>query len=184
MGLKRRPTSWLRLDELSNAIDNLEMCRRFLASIRSEVRWKWAILAWHQALYGFAICAVRGTDDLSVLRNPKNHASKLISIDEAIDRCKASEFLWPGATPLVISKDEQKVLTRLIKEFRNGFEHFRAMSWSIETSGMPALFRVGLGVLRRIALDSGAVRYDDLRQKRRVSTALRRLDSLVRERAV
>jgi hypothetical protein len=53
---------WLRPDELSNAIDNLEMCGHFLATLPHPVRWKWGILALHQAIYGFAICAVKGTD--------------------------------------------------------------------------------------------------------------------------
>lgn len=52
---------WLELDELENAIDNLEMASYFLEQIKSEKKWKWAIIATHQALYGFAICSIKGT---------------------------------------------------------------------------------------------------------------------------
>lgn len=165
--------NWLRLDELENAIDNLEMCARLLATIDSERRWKWGILTLHQALYGFAICAVGShTDPLSVLRNPKNHESHLISVQEALKRCKDRKILGPSVTPLTTTPDEDQALDRLIIEFRNGFEHFRPAAWSIETSGMPELFQHALRVICGIALDSGSVRYYSSDQEDRVRTAL------------
>ena len=164
--------NWLRLDELENAIDNLEMCGRFLVSIDSDRRWKWGILALHQALYGFAVCAVRGTNSLSVLRDPEDHESHLISIHEALARCKDQDFLWPGATALTTTPDEDRALDRLIREFRNGFEHFRPAAWSIEVSGMPGLFRHVLRVTRGISLDSSSVRYYSSEPEGRVRKAL------------
>jgi hypothetical protein len=176
--------NWLRLDELENAIDNLEMCHGFLATIRSELRWKWAILAWHQALYGFAICAIQGTNGLSVLRDPAKHNSQLISIHEAVERCRDPQFLRPGATPLNMSDGETKAIKRLIKEFRNGFEHFRPAAWSIEASGMPTLMLRGLRVLRGIAINSGSVVYYEDSQQTRVTEALDLLDAILTAPAV
>jgi hypothetical protein len=97
---------WFRLDEVDNAIDNLAMAGRLLLLIESERRWKWALMALHHALYGFAVCAVRGTDSLSVLRDPEDHESHLISIHEALARCKDKSCLWPGATPLTTTRAE------------------------------------------------------------------------------
>ena len=31
--------------------------------------WKWVCIALHGALYGFGICAIKGTDDSSVLED-------------------------------------------------------------------------------------------------------------------
>src|SRR4051812_41686803 len=45
-------------DSLNDAIDNLEMLNTFL---ESPVKWKWAFIAAHQAVYGFCICALSGT---------------------------------------------------------------------------------------------------------------------------
>jgi len=56
------PEKWLRLDEIENAIDNLEMVQHFLEHIPSDLKWKWTIISLHQALYGFLICALQGTD--------------------------------------------------------------------------------------------------------------------------
>jgi hypothetical protein len=178
------PEKWLSLDEVENAIDNLEMCRHFLTAIESELRWKWTVIAWHQALYGFAISAVQGMDQLSVLVDPGNHESKLISIHEALRRCKDSSLLWPGATPLVTTPDEDHALERLIQEFRNSFVHFRAISWSIETSGMPALLKHGFRVVRGIALDSQSVRYYDSDREDRVRAALNGIGHELQSRAV
>src|SRR2546426_9631731 len=89
---------WLRLDELTNAIDNLEMCSHFLATLPHPIRWKWAIVALHQTIYGFAICAVKGTDDQSVLKSRKSAKEpQLISIWEALKRANDPQDLLPGA---------------------------------------------------------------------------------------
>ena len=42
--------NWLRLDELENAINNLEMVKYFLEELDDPIRWKWATIALHQAL--------------------------------------------------------------------------------------------------------------------------------------
>lgn len=162
-------TPWLRLDERENAIDNLEMVGRLLGSIHSEHRWKWGILALHQALYGFAISAVQRSDPLSVLRDPEDHESHLISIHQALRRCRTGH---PGMLTLTTSPEEERALDLLIRHFRNGFEHFRPAAWSIETTGMPDIFRHVLRVVRYIALDSGGVRYYEEDQEPRVRSAL------------
>lgn len=53
-------TCWT-LTSIENAIDNVEMAGFFLRSIPTDWRWKWCIIATHQALYGFLICALQGT---------------------------------------------------------------------------------------------------------------------------
>ena len=79
---------WLRLDEVENAIDNLEACGLFLQEFPEPIRWKWAIIALHQALYGFAVAAIQGSDSTSVLKNPADHSSQLISFWEALKRTR------------------------------------------------------------------------------------------------
>jgi hypothetical protein len=172
MSSAERPENWLRLDEIEDAIDSLEMCGVLLAMLRDSVRWKWAIMALHQALYGFAISAVQGTDSLSVLQNRENPDSKLISIWEALKRARDSRYVWPGAAPLVTTAAEERAIERLSSEFRNGFEHFRPASWSIEVSGMPKIFHQVLRVVEFVALESGGIRYSEPHYADRVREAL------------
>ena len=153
------------------------MCGLFLEEIDASIRWKWAIIALHQALYGFAICAIRGTNSTSVLRNPDRPAtSQVIDVWTALDRAKSRDHIWPGATPLRISTDEDRAIRRLISEFRNGFEHFGAVSWSIEVSGMPLILRLVVRVTRFLALESGALRYESEEQHDEARAAFDRLD--------
>lgn len=172
-------TKWLRLDEVENAIDNLDTCQFLLNRSQQPIRWKWTIITLHQALYGFAICAVQGTDCMSVLKNPNDPNSQLIGVWEAIERAKDRQYLWPGASPLITTTEEDVAIQRIINEFRNGFEHFRPAGWSIEVAGIAALVGHVTRVVRFLALESGSVRYRTKVQQSRVRRALHQLDTTI-----
>ena len=173
---------WLRLDERSNSLDNLEMCAHFLEALPDPIRWKWAIIALHQALYGFAVAAVQGTDSWSVLKDPANPNSHLVSIWTAIERARDSAYLWPGGRPLVTSEDEVKAIEKLVKEFRNGFEHFSPAAWSIEVSGMPTILERVLRVVEGVAIATRSVRYEDDKQEVAARTAIGRVRAAIGSR--
>jgi hypothetical protein len=175
---------WLRLDELENAIDNLEMAAWFLERIRSEKKWKWTIIAIHQALYGFAICAVRGTDSRWLTeKRGKKKKEWLISIRKALQRAKDPKWMPFGNSKLLVTTpEEDAAIDRLVDEFRNEFEHFKPKHWSIEVSGMPDIIGHVLRVVRFLALESNCVTYAEEEQESRVEKALARLEQgLARE---
>jgi hypothetical protein len=175
---------WLRLDELENALDNLEMVSFFLKNIDDERKWKWAIIAMHQALYGFAICATTPTDSSLALRNPKDHESRLISIWTALERAKSEEWKkWGISAPLETSSEEDIAIDKLVKEFRNEFEHFRPKAWSIEITGMPEIIKHVLRVVRHLALDSNSVTYYDEGSEKRTKGAINSIESCLTESA-
>ncbi len=59
--VKIRP-KWLRLTEEINALDYLEKASYYIRETEVDVyAWKWVILALFGALYGFAICACKGS---------------------------------------------------------------------------------------------------------------------------
>jgi len=173
------PETWLRLDERTNALDNLEMCDYVLRTLPDPIRWKWAIITLHQALYGFAVAAVKGTDALSVLKNPADLNSHLISIWEAVRRTKDQSYIGPSGQPLVISKEEEHAIERLVNEFRNGFEHFAPTGWSIEVSGMSRILAHILRVIQGIAIGTHALRFYDINEERRLHEALSRVASVL-----
>ena len=52
---------FLEITSIDNAIDNLEMMVFILQTHKTLWRWKWCVIAAHQALYSFTICALEGT---------------------------------------------------------------------------------------------------------------------------
>lgn len=61
--------SW-HFTEKDNAMDYLKMCVRSLEDInRDHWAWKWVCIALHGAIYSFGVCAIKGTDDSSVLED-------------------------------------------------------------------------------------------------------------------
>ncbi len=68
--IRREKETWWRLDEKNNALDYLEMSVRSLMEVeQTPWAWKWVCIALHGAIYGFGICAIKGTDDSSVLED-------------------------------------------------------------------------------------------------------------------
>jgi hypothetical protein len=67
-------------NELENAVDYLEMLSHFLAEPMTGSRWKWVIIAAHQALYSFSICALRGTAPSLTVTDVKDESGKAIRL--------------------------------------------------------------------------------------------------------
>ena len=172
------PENWLQLDERSNALDNLKMCEHVLSHLPDPIRWKWAIIAMHQALYGFALAAIQGTNCNSVRRDPTNPESHVIPVRVALGRAKNAQYLWPDGTPLVTTPEEEHAVERVVNEFRNGFEHFAPAAWSIEVSGMPGLLSGVLRVVEGIAIGTNSVRYWDVDERATVVATTGRLRQL------
>jgi len=150
-------SKWLRLSEETNAFDYLERCLGFIRETEQNIlAWKWVVLSLHSALYGFAICAIKGTNHENVTIKTKNGDHILISFDKAIDRCEDPNFmsLHGQSKPLVLSKSQRESIRLLKKELRNPIEHYIPMGWSIEIHGMPQIAIDVLDVIRFLALNT------------------------------
>ncbi len=53
---------YLKIDGFSNAVDNLEKSCYFMAQSDDPYRWKWIAICLTDALYGFMICALEGSN--------------------------------------------------------------------------------------------------------------------------
>jgi hypothetical protein len=149
---------WLRFSEETNALDYLEQAYRYINETEKNINaWKWVILTLHGALYGFAICALKGTNPDNVTFETKEGKKRLIYFDESLKRCQDPK--WMKMT--VISKhlqlsDQQKESIRILKEWlRNEFEHYIPKGWLIEIHGIPQIVLDVLEVIRFLALETG-----------------------------
>lgn len=165
---------WLEFSEEINALDDLEKAYFFIQKIRQDKKaWKWVILCVYSAMYGFAICALKGTNpDRVIVKTRKG--DRLINFGEAIDKCQ--DPLSMKMT--VISKhlqlnDEQKYsIKKISEEFRNNFVHYIPKSWRIEVSGMPAIVKDCLEVIGFLALDTGNYTHLTKNQQRKVKSLI------------
>ena len=120
---------YIRFDTEKNALDSLRRAVEFMVKAESEPdHWKWFVIALHSALYGYSISAIRGTDSDRV----KSGGGRLIGFPEAIKRCKSADWTSQYGRPLTWNSERESSVRAITETLRNGFEHFRALSWSIE----------------------------------------------------
>jgi len=60
---------WLHTDETREAVVSLDMVEDCLHKVLSNVHyWKWVVIALHNALQGYMVLALRGSNSLNVLK--------------------------------------------------------------------------------------------------------------------
>jgi hypothetical protein len=144
---------WLRLTEEINALDFLEKGYYFIKQTElDKIAWKWVIISLHGALYGFAVCACKGTSSDNVIKN-----NRLINFDEALKKCQDKNIMHMTCNSkyLKLSDQQKWSIKKLKKEFRNNFEHYIPTSWSIEIHGMPRIILDVLDVIKFLSLETG-----------------------------
>jgi hypothetical protein len=147
---------YIDFTEESNSEDYLEKAVGFIKTTGDNpLDWKWVILAIHGALYGFMICALKGTDpDSNVCDTTKAGHQKLIDFREALKRCQdSSRMNFSGFTKILQLSENQK---QAVGRIRNQFLHYRPASWSIELVGLPGIIAHGLDAIGSVALEMGS----------------------------
>lgn len=148
---------WLDLSAELNALDYLEKAYRYICETENDpIAWKWVILSLHSALYGFAICACQGTNPENVIKKTNKGREFLISFDEALKRCQypRSPDYYGSGQPLILSQKQTQSMKMMKETFRNNFEHYKPIHWSIELHGMPQMAIDILDMIRFLALES------------------------------
>jgi len=159
---------YLRFSEETNALYYLERAGVFIQETTSDPKaWKWVILALHGALYGFAICACKGSSNATVIRKNKKGHEKLITLDEALKMCQDKTWMGTlhGGLSLNLSASQADSIRRLKATLRNNFEHFTPKGWSIEMHGFPQIAMDILDVIRFLSIET--FRYQHLNQSQR-----------------
>jgi hypothetical protein len=168
---KGKPTTkHIHFTEEQNALDYLQKAYEAIRRLpRDRSAWKWVVIGIHGALYGFAICAIKGTDWTRVA-HPRTR--KLIAFDEALKRCQSPQWTrqFTHSKPIHLT-DEQKSAIRFLKHVRNQFGHYAPQAWSIEEHDLAVSAVDALDVIRSLARETGNVRLDaSQRQSVDVST--------------
>ncbi len=164
---------WLRLSEESNALDYLEQAYNYMIRTEKDKNaWKWVIITLHDALYGFAICACKGTNTENVVKKNRKGDERLISFYEALGRCKSNKYLH-------LSKQQDDSIDK-IKEFRDNFAHYIPAGWLIEIHGMPQITLDALSVIRFLSIDTDNYHLTQ-NQKRRIKSIVFRSNLILKK---
>ena|SRR3990167_3541794 len=186
---KERQPNFLTTNERTNSVDYLLRSYEFIVQTKTNVHaWKWAIIALHGALYGFAICACRGSNNEFVaparrtkegkdLKNPR-----LIGIDDALEACQnpTKMGMFDRSNHLQLSDQQKNSIRRLISAFRNNFEHYIPRTWLIDLAGMANIFVDVLDVIYFLALKTNNFRLTST-QKRKVRSAIFQSKKLLKQ---
>lgn len=166
-------------DHLSAAVDALEVGVGFLERAEANVqRFRWAIIAMHQALHCFMVTALRGTEGVRPLDQKRKLVKKFLSRllayrarggqfpsqPQALDSflnlyAKVKDASPAGMGQLVTSKaftaepEDDRAIEKL-NELRNRFVHFTPSAWVLDPAPAIAPLRSALKVTSFLAFES------------------------------
>ena len=174
---------FIKLTAEINALDFLEQGCKFIKDTEvNPLSWKWVIISLHGALYGFAICACKGTNPKSVTFETIK-SNKLVNFWEALKKCQDPSYMCMtiNSKHLKLSEQQKESIEILTSVFRNNFEHYIPKLWSIEIHGLPRITIDVLDVISFLALETGNYVNLGTAQRKKVDTLIRKSKKILLE---
>jgi hypothetical protein len=170
--------NWLETDEFQEAVLALQLVSEQLTHLESTDNphyWTWVIVGLHNALQGFMVLALRGTNNINVLtedcarewlaayerRDGKYPEQKLDKFLNLYKKIKSDRMqMYVNSRSFTPSGTQGKSVKQL-NRFRNDFVHFVPKGWLIETSGLPQITDDCLNIISFLALECGNVFWEE-----------------------
>lgn len=185
---------YLRTDESEEAVSALEMAADRLANVEGDIyQWKWAIIALHNAAQGFMVLALRGSNGFDVLGRKAARAwteaiaagktpppgDRLETYLNLYSRTKGQRMIRYVNSRKFEPVGAQESSIKELNGLRNDFVHFLPKGWSLEVTGLPAMFEDVLAYMEFLAWDSGNVVWveEDLETRARTALDAARLEA-------
>ncbi|MPZ68792.1 MAG: hypothetical protein GEU71_04605 [Actinobacteria bacterium] len=159
---------WMRTDYQHEGVHALEMVVEQLKEVLEDpYRWKWVVVATHNALHAFMVADVSGSDLLGAMtekyakhwreqyekgEHPKK-PERLADFPELFERTQIQTQRFVDARNLDPTESQEDSVGRL-NWWRGEFVHYKPKSLSIEVSGFPEIVRDCLDVARFLAFES------------------------------
>ena len=166
---------WLHTDEHEEAVSAIEFVLESAVKLATDIsRWRWVIIALHNALQGFMVIALTNSDgsgpvpDDIINRILASYRTKQPQPREMLhnflrlyrllqtnrmDRYVHSKRFRPLGT-------QNKSVCHL-NQLRNEFIHFTPKGWSLEVSGLPHICLDCLAVMQFLQSQSGNIFWHD-----------------------
>ncbi len=147
--------------------------------------WKWAVIALASAVNGALVCNLSGNMLVGALQ--KGHAYQTILAvqkdsaikrpekpliappKELLERAVSADKRIESAGAILTIDDAQKKAFNTLFDFRNSFIHFGPHGWTIETSGMSAIFEKVLKIVNQVIDDGWAFRHLNDHDRQRIN---------------
>lgn len=166
--------NWLETDEFQETILALQLTSEQLSQLAITGNlhyWTWIIVCLHNALQGFMVLALRGTNNIDVLTKdcaiewlaayergdgqyPEQKLDKFLNLYKKVksERMK----MYVNSQPLKPSGTQGRSVRKL-NAFRNDFIHFVPKGWSIEVTGLPQIVDDCLNIISFLAFECGNI---------------------------
>ena len=180
---------WFRTNEFEEAILSLEKVAESSELITNDLsNWRWLVISLHNALQGFMVLTLRGSNNLAILtpksaaewmeayeqRSPFPKEERLDSFLNLYKKIKSNRMLMYGHSKKFVPKGSQGRSIKRLNQFRNEFIHFIPKGWSIEVSGMPQICIDSLSIIEFLGWHSGNIIWHKNRVKKRAERALKK----------
>jgi len=193
---QRSEEIWLRTDELNEAIKALELVQELLPRVVNDsYYWKWVIVALHNSLQGFMVCALQGSSKLNVL--PDGVAAKwleayrggsdeipkqiLDTFPNLYKKIKSERMIMYTESKKFVAKGQQDLHVRKLNRLRNQFIHYTPLGWSLEVSDLPAITRDCVEVIKFLALESWNILYREEQTRQDVEHLINMVQQSIEE---
>jgi hypothetical protein len=177
---------WLKTDETEEAVSALEMVAEQSVHVREDsYRWKWVVLAVHNALHGFMVLALRGGDGLRPLRDHVAGAwlkayregrsppqERLDSFLNLYKKIKSDRMLFYVHSKRFSPEGSQEDSVKKLNSLRNDFIHFLPRMWLLEVGGLPQICLDCLDVTQFLGWQCGNIFWRNEKHEGRAEQAL------------
>ena len=182
---------WLETDEFQETVLALQLTSEQLSNLASTGNlhyWTWVIVCLHNALQGFMVLALRGTNNINVLTEdcaiewlaayergdgqyPEQKLDNFLNLYKKVksERMKMyvnSQSLKPSGT--------QGRSIKKLNAFRNDFIHFVPKGWVVEVSGLPQIVDDCLNIIWFLAFECGNIFWQKQEQETLTKVLLER----------
>lgn len=167
---------WLETDEYQVAVVSLETASDHLRRVLSnDYHWKWVIIGLHNALQGFMVLALQGSNYLNVLTDEcaqkwlaayesgsKDFPDpKLDSFLKLYKKIKSERMnIYTNSIPFKPNTSQARSVKKL-NSLRNEFIHFIPKGWLLELGGLPQITEDCLDIIHFLAFECGNILWHD-----------------------
>ncbi len=177
---------YLRTDEVEGAVSAVEMVSESIEMVKTDIyRWKWALIAFHSSVQGFMVLALHGGNSLAALednvaaawleayeKNEPFPTEHLDCYENLYKKVKSDRMLMYGHSKKFAPQGSQGGSIKRLNDLRNEFIHFVPKGWSLDVSGLPALFADCLDFIEFLGWESGNVLWHEAELKFRAKAAI------------